>query len=700
MAIVWGSANGGLRLGVEFTRTSSNASSETWRCDAYIQTTTAVWDETNTYTVSGAFAGTGTANIPYSETRTKFFSQSKTFTKQYGKAVSQSVSVSITGINAGNVPAMSASFTVAARAYSAPAQPSNVSARYVATNRATVSWGRVASTAAPVSGFTVAYRTAGASSWSYVNVASSTSWTSPALRAGQEYEFAVRQTGAGGNSAFAYSSSVGMTPVAPANAVASRSGSNIALRWTRQSTISGTSFDIYEGSTLVASGVTGTSYTVSSPDPAVAHTYRVRERSGSLVSPFATFNTVQLLQAPLAPSDLQPNGEAQVTGSSVTLSWVHNPVDGTSQAVFELRHRQDGGAWTVVTGTTASSVNITAGGSLTEFEVRTKGDHADWSPWSNTASFEVASRPTLSLTVPASITSDSVPVTITPTTVGDYGWQAEAIIDGKVHQASSGYGRSPFRWDVRDLPNGAQVTFRARIQSAVWSNWTSVVRTVAYSAPGKPSLSAEWISDSGAVELAVTNASGAVATVSNMLQSRVNEGEWHTVDLEMPLNASWVDYTPSLAGTVEYRVGAVAETGVVAWSDPVAPSGSFACAHYLNFGDGFAQVVVLRYNPEQTISVGLQDIELVTFAGQTVPTALLGEATNLSRSLAGTLITKDDSRSARELAELVRELAQWPGLVMARTIDHEPVTGVVSDVKLDQLIWGGYQVSLIHTRAK
>lgn len=698
MAIKWGS--GTYALGVDVSRTASTVSSETWKISVYLKKYSTTYNAGTSLSVSGAFSFSGSTPVKTGSTQQLLWSSSKTFSKTYGSSQTKTVSVSLSGFHQ-SVSAVSASFTVAARAYDAPANPSNVKAVYVETNKATVSWGKVASTGAPVSGFVLSYSSDGWATWTNINLSgSTTSWTSHRLSAGLTYSFAVQATGAGGKSDWVYSSNVPMTPLKPSGLLAQRSGTNVVLSWSKNSSISGTTFDIYEGDTVIKTGVTGTTLTVSSPDPAVPHTYKVRERSGSLVSEFVTFNTVQLLQAPAAPANLTPNGDILPNGADVTIGWSHTPIDGSDQTGFEVQFRVDGDEWQTLPGGSQSTTVIDPVGTLVEWQVRTKGNHADWSPWSATASFTLAARPTLTVTVPDTVETDTATVQIQPSEMGEYAWQAEAVIDGTVHATGSGYGESPFTWEVTELPNNTLVEIRARVQSEVWSDWATSTMTVEYAAPSVPDVDATWISETASVEISVTNPTGDVETVGNVIQSRTASSGWENVGTDIPVNGTFVDFTPSLSGTVQYRVGAVAGTGVVAWSAPVTPSGAFPCAHYLNFGDGFARVVVLRYNPAQSVDVGLTDVELVTFAGQTIPTMLTGSATSLSRSLEGTLVSKPESVSAVEQARMVRELAQWPGLVMARTIDDEPTLGAVSGVKITQLIWGGYQVSLTHTRAK
>lgn len=712
LAITWGSWDTNARVGVEAVRSSSTTSAETWTVRAYLERRyTTTWDQTGTskWTLSGAVSGSGTISVASGGSlQILLATKSVTINKAYGSTQSKSVTLSVTKFSSYNPGSVTVKFTVAARAYSAPAKPSNVTGSYVAANKVKATWAKVATTGAPVSGFTVAIRREGGT-WSYTKLGSSvTSWTSAVLATGYRYQVAVRQEGAGGVSAYVESTYVAVTPNAPSNVSAARTNTDdILVSWTGNSSIAGTKFEVWDGDTLVGSNISGTQWTHVAPSLTSAHQYRVREVINGLYSPYSAYSgTVQLLSAPLAPTDLSPNGGALPYGSTVSVSWEHNPVDTTAQTGFEVRYRLNSGSWTTLSGTTAAKVTLpvstVASGTEVEYQVRTKGTHADFSPWSATASFTMLSRPSLTITMPTTVTSDSFTATLKSSVTSAVSWEAEIRFNSVVVQTLTGYGVPPIDVEVTGVPNGTSVSVRARIMTQVWSNWiTSASRTVSYTPPATPVLFASWDSANAAVVLTVANPdNNTVPVVGNAFERRYDGGQWQLLTADPGLDVTVTDYTPALNKHVEYRVGASAETGVIAWSEPVTPTGSFPPAHYVNFGDGYGQVVVLRYNPEQTISPGLETVELVYFAGQSTPTALIGEDVSLSRTLGGTLIDKPGQATAREQAQLVKELAHYPGLVLVRTIDHDPVTGIVSGVKLDQLIWGGYQVSLTHTQAR
>ena len=712
MTITWGSYDGNARLGVEAVRTSYTNSAETWSIKTYIgRKYTTTWDQTgsSTWALSGAISGSGTISVASGgSTSVLIASRTVTINRVYGSTQSKSVTFSVNKFSSYNPPAVTVSFTVTARPYEAPSPVTSLSGSYVATNKVKASWSRSVSTARPISSIKVGIQREGGT-WSYSTISgTSTSWTSGTLSAGYRYRIAVKTIGAGGESAWAYTSYVAVTPTAPSNVTASRvNTADILISWTKTSSITGSTFEVWDGSTLVGSNITGTSWTHGAPSLTVSHQYRVRETVAGLYSPYSAYSaTVQLLSAPLAPTDLSPNGENQPTGTSVKVSWVHNPVDQTAQTAFEIQYRTNGGSWTTKTGTTTSSVTLPVStltsGTLVEYQVRTKGSHANFSPWSPTASFTMYARPTATVSIPTSISSDLVTATITTPISGPVAWEATLLYGSSITETKTGYGASPITVEFTDVPNGTTVKVQARVMSHVWSSTTtSATVTVAYTPPPTPALTAVWDTRTASVTLTITNpTSGTITTVSNMLQRRYAGGAWETIDEDTEVNATITDPTPALNMRVEYRVAAVASTGVRAWSSIVSPAGVVDDAHYINYGDGIAQTVRLRYNPTDTVSPSLDTIELVTFAGQTVPTALLGPETSVTRNISGLVTDHDDpDLSAVQIANMFYQIATIAAPVMIRARDHDPVTGVVSGMKIDRMIWGGYTVAFTHTQA-
>ena len=713
MAIQWGPYSGYARLGVEFVRTSQASTSEVWRMDVYLGLTGWASDNYNTLRVTGSFSYSGSVSVNSGAVSAlKIYSASKTFNRPIGQTSSGRVSVSLTQFAAGS-PAVTGTFTVSGQPYQAPALPGGVGARINSNGSATVSFRQNSTALRPVSGFDVRQQTWPAGSTVLVGQpgAHRTSWTSSALEPGREVRFLVRQRGPGGNGDWAYTSWVQTTPRAPANVVAERVAGQIQVSWVGLSEYQASTFELYQGTQLVASGITGSSYTVESPG-AGSLVYTVKERNSSgVVGPGTDSNPINVLAPPYAPSNLRPNGGYAPSNENLTVWWEHEPSDGSAQTEYKILYRTSPEgyrpSWTTLAGTTAqyrilSSGLLGAGAQWVEWQVATKGEHADFGPYSPVARVDFAPRPTAQITAPTTtIPADNTTVTITAgDTSREYSWRAEAYLDGVLYASRSGYGKPPYTWKLTRLPNGTSLRVSAVVTAEVDSLTASRTVAVTYAAPLTPGLEASWISETGAVSLAVTNPTGGtVPAVSNRLERRTPDGAWETISESVPLDATFTDPVPPLDDRIEYRAVSIAATGAAGYGQPVTPTGRLVQAHYLNWGANLENSVRIRYNPDWQTTPGLSNQKLVHFAGQTVPTVLMGRETSVVRQIGGILLDEGEL-TARAQFERLYEVALTATLVTLRAPESGPVSGMISGVSAGHEVWGGIAVSLSHTRAK
>lgn len=174
---------------------------------------------------------------------------------------------------------------------------------------------------------------------------------------------------------------------------------------------------------------------------------------------------------PSPPSLLAPSGVVS-SAEPVVFRWRHNPTDGSDQTAFELQHRPVGSVeWVTVTGTSTNvqraSDEITTP-DLYEWRVRTKGQHATWSPWSDTGAFEVLDPPSVTITSPTddeAIHSNRARITIEyadATEAAMTRWRAELLdADGELLENLNGRGQVEvirFRTELDNL-----TTYRSRV---------------------------------------------------------------------------------------------------------------------------------------------------------------------------------------------------------------------------------------------
>ena len=337
----------------------------------------------------------------------------------YGSTTTVSFSASLSGVNyAGGTLTASKSVTFPARAIDPPVAPTGLSATVNATtNTASISWTNNATTSAPYTSLKLERSSNGGVTWVDVPLSGTpTSFSDTGLVENSRYRYRISAVNASGSSAYTTMETDGYTtPNAPSSCTAAKDSSgNIVVSWLDNSAYE-TGFEVWHssngGSTWDAAPLTTqsagtTSWTHVSPNTGTTHTYRIRSVLGALVSGYsAQSNTVQLLTQPLAPTPLGPSsGSALNTAISNTFSWRHNSADTTAQTAYELRHQYstDGGttwsAYTTVSGTTDQFRLFTAG-SFTpnrryRWNVRTKGQHPNFSDWSVDSTFFATTAPT------------------------------------------------------------------------------------------------------------------------------------------------------------------------------------------------------------------------------------------------------------------------------------------------------------------
>ena len=343
----------------------------------------------------------------------------------YGSTTTASFNASLSGVNyAGGTLTASKSVTFPARAIDPPAAPTGLTADVNATtNTATISWTNNATSSAPYTSLKLERSSNGGVTWVDVPLSGTpTSFSDTGLVENSRYRYRIAAVNSSGTSAYTTMDTDGYTtPNAPSNCTAAKDSSgNIVVSWLDNSAYE-TGFEVWHssngGTTWDASPLTtqsagATSWTHVSPNTGTTHTYRIRAVLGGLVSGYSTqSNTVQLLTPPLAPTPLGPSsGSALNTAISNTFSWRHNSADTTAQTAYELRHQYstDGGttwsAYTTVSGTTDQFRLFTAG-SFTpnrryRWNVRTKGQHPNFSDWSVDSTFTATTAPTATWVYP------------------------------------------------------------------------------------------------------------------------------------------------------------------------------------------------------------------------------------------------------------------------------------------------------------
>lgn len=524
---------------------------------------------------------------------------------------------------------------------------------------------------------------------------SANSYTDKTTKANGKYDYRVAVKNAAGQSGWSNTQTVYTTPAVPTGVSATRQGSGIRVDASGKPPHA-TSYDVRDGSTVVGSSVS-LPWLHASPDPTVTHRYTVRAKRGSLTSAYSSAsNTVQLLTPPNAPSNLSPNGATRDSAASVTFSWRHNPVDSSGQTTYELRHRPLGGAWTTLSGTTAQTRTITLPADDYEWQVRTKGDHPDWSAWSSIARVDVIDEPGVAITHPDGLwQSSTVPVEWTFFQAQDRpqsSWQVE-LLDSSltVIEARSGQGAATSTTFTSRVTQG-EWTVRVRVGAGgIWSEWEEVDFEVLFDPPAEPSITAVWDEEQGGVVIDVEPGDDPDLpdTVALVVERSLDEETWEFV-AEVPEATTLIDGQSLTYGETFYRVNALtvenattsAYTSVEVWSDAV----------WLSCGEDYELTARLPLTPKVSISAGRERITR-EWAGRPLPVAYHGETVSRTVSVSGQITDRDLGVPGTETANVARmiQVAQADtSKFLLRTPDRERLYGSIGDVSMPREFAGDH----------
>ncbi|RRD03233.1 hypothetical protein EII34_15115 [Arachnia propionica] len=283
-------------------------------------------------------------------------------------------------------------------------------------------------------------------------------------------------------------------------------------------------------------------------------------------SEWAYTGPVQALAAPMAPTHVGPAG-VTVAAQPVRLEWQHSPVDGSAQSAAEVRYRQtNSDSWTTATTTTASYHAITPGSGWWEWQVRTRGAHADWGPWSPMWGFRAAPAPTVQITAPPAGTYRSNRITPTLSYRDASGaamasWEIQLLAaDGSEVSRIAGTGAYTPRPLPYILTNASDYRIRVSVTSGTGLPAEPVERqiTTSFTPPAAPLLMAQWVEDQGIVALEARAGTGGEPTASLRIEASHDAGlTWQEVSAGPGARLDASDGLPPLNAEVAYRSIAV-----------------------------------------------------------------------------------------------------------------------------------------------
>ena len=653
----------------------------------YVEARYSFVDANNTFTWSGSLfsSGSSTKNINVATDGAQLihtFSQAVTLTNSaQGKTVAFSLS-GIEYVGTSVVATLSTTISVPAKALNPPAAPTSFVMSRVSDTRHDGTWLATSTSSAPIDSFEIGrYRLSNGNA-DYPNIANpdgaARSFSDTGTIADDLMEWRIRSVNNAGSSAWAYSNDLWSTPAAASNVVLTKSGTDVTVTWQvnardadsqdlriKSSSDGGLTWSAYSlisGHTGLASTVT--SRVVSGLSGAQIHKIGVvtRVNTPSLSSNSADSAALQLSAPPLAPLVLGPSGVISTQQAAVFL-WDHQPVDSTAQTAAEVRHQPAGGSWTTASVTTAETFTRAAGyfsPGVIEYQVRTKGQHATYGPWSSTHSFTVAAPPAVTITSPAggaAISSNRLSLGINYTDAQGASmtnwyaelWQGAVLVETKVGSGST----SLITFDYL-LPDATAISAKVSATSgtgltsalATWSGTTDFLE------PPVPSITGVWSEEDGITSLVISNPMGNGTTTSNPVAARVertiDEGEtWEVVADMLPLNAGLGDDKVSLNTYAWYKVFSISAQGTETASPVIEVLTSTKKVVWLNSLDGQTRVK-LYYNLTVSWSEP-NDVVFEDYFGDKYPTEHIGIREHVNITVSAVLMNQESIWGLQQL---------------------------------------------------
>ena len=599
-----------------------------------------------------------------------------------------------------------------------PLAPTGVSASRVNDSQATVSWTNDATPFHGAFGMDI-FRSVDDGGYAQIATVTpaTTSFSDTGVSANHKYTYKIHPFNTAGDALSAASNAVWTTPGAPTACAATKQPNNdVLVSWSNHVNFGEYTTRIEESQnggafTEIASVAGGvTSYTHTTPNTAVTHTYRVRARTttgttlNSSYSPNS--NTVTLLATANPPTGLSPSGMARDATGAIVLSWTHNPADGTPQSKYQLQHSDNGGStWTTAGPTTSgtSSYTLPAGtysnGATVTWRVATAGQNGTLSGYSANASFSLSATPTATLSAPGG-TYNSSHLTTAWTYFQAQG-SAQAgflaqlydVANNLIEQVTGTTAASATF--ATALADGATYTVKVTVTSAagLTSNVAAQTFTVAFLPPAGVTVVAGYDSPSGQMVLTVTGDNpqpGVTEPIDHFdIQRSIDDGPWVTMAVGIvpgivdgAATAVVLDTTPTIRGKNTYRAVAFSALPSSVMSAEVTVTTAEKAWAFLNVGPGFGDYCRARSDLSLTPFAG-RARALHHFAGRDLPVQLSGTAVDKGLTVSATLYSTPPERKASTVAEF-EAAAVTPGVACWRDPTGRRIFVSVSPIRYEQ----------------
>lgn len=555
-------------------------------------------------------------------------------------------------------------YGTSATSYNTPSAPGSCTNTRNSDTQNTVTWTHGSNNTGLYSGHKIERRVNGGT-WTQIATvgATATSYTDSSTSANNYYAYRVRSYNAAGNSGYATSSATYNTPAAPGKPAMARTSDTAVQGTFSNDANTATGLDIQRStdrSTWTSlTSLTGKATSFADNPGGGTFYYRIRNTRGTMVSAWVESDGIVTICAPAAPTITAPASSAVIPKSqtSISVAWTHNPIDGSAQTAAQLRYSTDGGTnWTTVTLTTASSYALSNGFSVNDtvsVQVRTKGAHADYGPWSASRSFYVYQVPTVTVEEPENgYEVDNMPIHVEiaysdPSGTLAYGRLA-VLLDGAEVYARDVTGELEFDITTAEwVPlDGMTYTISVTVRSSSTLQATATRDfSVAFEEPSMAIVDAVPNSETGYVRVGIKKVDDGNQDIDHCTLYRVCDGK--TVKLADGLvdGDVFIDKYAPLNTPFSYMTASYANSGAI--MQATFPGSVRTDRMFFYWGDdGIASG---KYNPTDEFSVS-QSYEAIELAGGDYPIAVIGEGLNEPHTVTVTLKSREEAMAFYRMA--------------------------------------------------
>ncbi len=458
-------------------------------------------------------------------------------------------------------------------------------------------------------------------------------------------------------------------------------------------------------------------HTEAGAQPGVTYEYLLRCRANSggknpetVYSDWSPLsNPIVPLSAPHRPKIISPDGIVHSSAEELRLEWEYSAPDTTDQTHYNVQYRwkpRDGDqdSWSIWQSTgdisSGNHFHVVEGGwpagQVYEWNVDVRGEHPDWSGWSELARFRVEEPPSATILTPAdgaTITGSSLLVrweTFSPVDSP----QGKALVElrdaaGVLTLVSEDIkGQEKECW-FTGLKDGREYTVAVRVYTLGMASEVETARVaVDYAEPAIPDATVTYDPEIGSALIVVSNPDVEPTPIRNEVWANgIHIGDTGN-------DGTLLDMVPDLQGTKYEIVAVTALPSVSRLTDLELELPATGRGIHLNAGPGFSLHAVMRAGGPSTSDEDSADVVLERFAGDALPSPTFGPGKPFKTSLDGWVYMTDPDSEPEAWRDVIRSQST----VCLRRADLKRF-GVLTSLTIDRTstMWGRISCEFVET---